>query len=269
MIPKIIHYCWFGRKQKSELVKMCINSWRTFCPEYKILEWNEDNFDLTFNCFIQEAYAAEKWAFVTDFVRLHVLYEYGGIYMDTDTELIKNLDLFLQDNAFIGYETAKTISTSLIGAMKGNVWIRHCMSYYEERHFFLSDGHINDITNVEIITAEITVFYNINLDGKLRHLEDITLYPKRFFCPKNALSGRIDIMPDTYAIHHFDGSWLSSEEKEKKKRLEKYRKYFGWWLGLQIAEFGIEYEKKGVQGLTELFKTKFTDKFLKGMKENN
>ncbi len=268
MIPKIIHYCWFGRKQKPELVKLCIQSWIKICPDYKVIEWNEDNFDLSINEYIQEAYTAEKWAFVTDFVRLYVLYKYGGIYMDTDIELIKNLEDFLMEDAFMGYETKETISTSLIGAVKGNDWIRHCLSYYEGRHFFLPVGNIDKTTNVQVISAEITKYFDVHLKGDLMKLTNLTLYPKDFFCPKNALSGRIQVTDNTYAIHYFDGSWLADEEKEKKRRLEKYRKYFGWWIGLQIAEFSLEFETNGIKGLVVLFTNKFTTKFLNGENKN-
>ena len=119
-IPKIIHYCWFGKNEKSDLAKKCIDSWKKKCPDYQIIEWNEENFDITTNEYVYEAYMNKKWAFVSDFVRIFALYNNGGIYLDTDVEILKNMDEFLCNTTFFGFETIDKVSTGIIGAQKGN-----------------------------------------------------------------------------------------------------------------------------------------------------
>lgn len=124
-IPKIIHYCWFGGNNKPKSVRTCIDSWKLHCPDYEIIEWNESNFDINSNLYTKQAYDSKKWAFVTDFVRLKVLYDNGGIYMDTDIEVLKPLDIFLYHEAFSGFEWVDRIPTGIIGAKKHNEWIKN------------------------------------------------------------------------------------------------------------------------------------------------
>src|SRR5699024_8907222 len=124
MIPKIIHYCWFGGNELSKTTKVCINSWKKKLPDYKIIEWNESNFDINSNQYVKEAYQAGRYAFVTDYVRLYVLYHYGGIYMDTDVEVLKSLDSFLKHQAFTGCENEKNSVTGIIGSEKDHEWIK-------------------------------------------------------------------------------------------------------------------------------------------------
>ena len=262
MIPKIIHYCWFGNNEKSELAKLCIESWHRYCPEYIFIEWNESNFNIAMNDYIKEAYEAKKWAFVTDYVRLYVLYNFGGVYLDTDVELIKSIDPLLIHNAYAGYETENTISTGQVGAVAGNRWIKQCIDCYEGRHFLLKNGKYDETTNVELISNCTSSVYDIKLNGKKRDLGEVILYPKNFFSPKNPLSGKMtDLTGNTYSIHHFAGSWLSEEEQEKKRRLERYRKYVGWWFGLQMAEFSMSYEEQGIEGVFRLLIEKIEKKY--------
>lgn len=140
MIPKIIHYCWFGGKEKPELVNIYIATWKEFCPDYKIIEWNESNFDVAENDYCREAYEAHKWAFVSDYVRLKVLYEYGGIYMDTDVEVVKTFDEFLHYGAFSGYESKDKIPTGTMGGSAKNEWIKLLLDDYDSRHFNVFSG---------------------------------------------------------------------------------------------------------------------------------
>ena len=151
MIPKIIHYCWVGRNPLPDDVRHYIESWKKYCPDYKIIEWNEDNFDIFFNQYAREAYNAKKWAFVSDYIRLSVLNTYGGIYMDTDVEVVKNLDEFLSNKAFSGFESNKYIPTGIMGAEKGNAWIQYLLSYYDNRSFYLDDGTPDLTTNTVTI----------------------------------------------------------------------------------------------------------------------
>lgn len=215
MIPKVIHYCWFGGKELPEQVKWYISTWRKYCPDYKIIEWNESNFEVNQNLYCKEAYEAKKWAFVSDYARLKILYDHGGIYMDTDVEVCKNLDEFLQYAAFSGYESYNKIPTGTIGAVKHNNWIKHLLSYYETAKFLKDNGEYNFTTNVEVITKMTVEKYNINLNNKFILFDNIAIYPFEVFCAKDFLSGNIYKSSNTYTIHNFNGSWLSKKEKNK------------------------------------------------------
>ena len=140
MIPKVIHYCWFGGNPLPELAKKCIESWKKFCPDYQIIEWNESNFDLNINTYVKEAYTAEKWAFVSDVARLYALVNYGGIYMDTDVEVLKPLDDILNFKAVSGFETKERIPTGMMACEKGHPLFEEFLREYNEAHFIKNDG---------------------------------------------------------------------------------------------------------------------------------
>ena len=148
-IPKKIHYCWFGNNELPEEQKKYIETWKKHCPDYEIKEWNEKNFDINSNKYVKEAYEAKKFAFVSDYVRLHALYNEGGIYMDTDIEVLKSFDVFLKHTAFIGFEDLKHIGTGVIGAEKGNKWIRLLLKDYDNISFYTKNGEIDLTTNRE------------------------------------------------------------------------------------------------------------------------
>lgn len=152
MIPKKIHYCWFGRGEKPALVKKCMASWKKYLPEYELKEWNEDNFDLDLFPFTREAYESRKYAFVTDVVRLYALYNEGGVYMDTDVEVLKPLDSFLHHIAFSGFEDDTQVPTGIMASEKNSIWAKENLDYYHERHFILPDGTWDTTSNVAIIT---------------------------------------------------------------------------------------------------------------------
>lgn len=212
MIPKIIHYCWFGRNPMPELAKYCIESWRKYCPDYEIIEWNEDNFDINFNEYLKEAFAAKKWAFVTDVVRLYALVTYGGIYMDTDVELMKPLDKFLELEAFSGFESEMDIPTGIMGGEKEFPLFRELLNDYEGKHFINSDGSYNTTTNVMRIT-ECCQKKGLIRNNTLQIVDGFTLFPNDYFCPKDHMTGIVKITANTHTIHHFNGSWLSEEKK--------------------------------------------------------
>ena len=215
MIPKTIHYCWFGRNKKSPLIEMCIDSWKKYCPNYGIKEWNEDNFDINQCQFVKEAYATKKWAFVSDYARLYILKEHGGIYMDTDVEVIKPLDRFLVHPAFSGFENDILIPTGIIGAETNNPWISYLLTYYDNRRFIRLHGKCDMTANVEIITRMTAEKYDFKPDNTYQELEDVVLYPKEYFCPKEFATKEIKATENTYAIHHFYGSWLPKNKKDK------------------------------------------------------
>ncbi len=223
MIEKVIHYCWFGKNPLDERSKKCIESWKKYCPDYTIIEWNESNFDINSNIFVKEAYESKKWAFVTDYVRLYVLYNYGGIYMDTDVELLQNLDSFLNNVAFSGFENNALIPTGIMASEKHGEWINYLMSYYNNRHFINSDGTLNTSPNTGIITNMTISKYKIEMDNTYQEIKNVlVLYPSEFFCPKNHLTGEIELTDNTVCIHHFNGSWITKKEKARHKKIYKY-----------------------------------------------
>lgn len=226
MIPKIIHYCWFGKNPLPELAVKCIESWKQFCPDYKIKEWNESNFNLDICPYVREAYKARKWAFITDYVRIYVLVNEGGIYMDTDVEVLKPIDRFLSNKAFSGFEKIDAIPTGIMACERGFSFFQELLEYYANRHFIQHDGSYDLTTNVSIIT-KICLEYGLVLNNTKQTIRGFTLYPKDVFCPKNYCTGVIECTKRTYTIHHFSGSWHSKKQRIVRKREEWLYRNFG------------------------------------------
>lgn len=209
MIPKIINYCWFGRNEKSDFIKKCIDSWKKMCPDYLIVEWNEENFDINSNVYVKEAYENKKWAFVSDYVRLYALKVNGGFYLDTDVELVKSLDPFTNCVAFTGYESKYCIPTAVMGAEKENEWINYLLSYYDDKHFVLENGQFDMTTNVVTITEMTKNKYEMKFENKFYEIPGVvSFFPKDYFAPKSPGEKKYTITENTVAIHHFDGSWM-------------------------------------------------------------
>lgn len=220
-IPKVIHYCWFGGSPLPKLAIKCINSWKKYMPDYKIIEWNESNFDITSCNYVEEAYRKQKWAFVSDYVRFKVLYKYGGIYFDTDVEIIKPLEDLLEDGSFIACEAPLEgenikIAPGLgFGTIPGQMMIKKILTSYENSKF---DGeHGNPMTVVERTTK---IFIKSGYDSssaKIQNINGFTIYPPEYFCPYNYWSGKLVITSNTRAIHHYSESWHSGIEKFNMK----------------------------------------------------
>ena len=217
MIPKIIHYCWFGRKPLPADVEKYIKSWKHYCPDYEIIRWDESNFDVTENEYCREAYDNKKYAFVADYVRLKVVYDYGGIYMDTDVEVVKNMDELLPYNVVLGYESDIGLTIGTYGACRNNSLIKIFLDYYNGRKFVMPDGSFDLTTNVVIITNIIKNKYNYILDGKRNIIDDgVLILPFDYLCAKRLMDGKIVQTDNTYTIHHFSGSWIPRKDKFKK-----------------------------------------------------
>lgn len=216
MIPKRIHYCWFGRGKMPEMVRKCIASWKKYLPEYEIKEWNEDNFDLDQYPYVREAYDNRKFAFVTDVVRLHALYHEGGIYMDTDVEVLKPLDVLLQYDAVSGFESATRIPTGLMACREGLPIFKELLSEYDGLHFVKSDGSMDLTTNVTRITNTL-LKYGFVPNNQLQTVNGFTLLPQDWLCPKDYETKVVNITPNTLCIHHFDGSWVPRRKKVKMR----------------------------------------------------
>jgi hypothetical protein len=228
-IPKVIHYCWFGNNLLPKLGQKCIESWEKHCPGYRIIKWDESNFDITSNQYVKEAYEAKKYAFVSDYVRLHALYKHGGIYMDTDVEVLKPLDVFLSNKAFSGFEDEIQIPTGIMACMQHHPLFKKFLEYYDERSFIRKDGTLDLTDNVKIITGMCTKEGFIPNNTK-QTIADFTLYPKDYFCPKNFYTGKIQLTQNTCTIHHFNSSWF---DKERKLLLD-LRRIFGNRNGLLV-----------------------------------
>lgn len=207
MIPKIIHYCWFGRGEMPELAQKCISSWHKFMPDYEYRLWNEDNFDVNCIPYTKEAYEAHKYAFVTDYVRLWALYTEGGVYMDTDVEILKPLDDLLQLSAFTGYEGSKTRPpvTGLMASAPRGEWAREQLESYNDAHFLKEDGSCDLTTN----TIRISTIMRSNgfvQNGKYSVYKDLHVFPTEYFCPRQT-TGEFLMTENTYCDHHFMGTW--------------------------------------------------------------
>lgn len=239
MIPKIIHYCWFGGKEIPEQLKKYMASWKKYCPDYELKLWNEENFDINSNQYVREAYENKKYAFVTDYVRLFALYNYGGIYMDTDVEILKPLDGFVQNKAFFGFESKDYIQTALIGSEPSHPIIKEFLDYYSNRHFINNSGECDTTTNVKIIT-KILKQHDLKLNNEIQNICDAVFYPSDYFCPIDWKTKKKNVTKNTYAIHWFEGSWIqpkSAAQKLKDAIKKPLNKIFGKEKTKKIIKF--------------------------------
>lgn len=216
-IPPVIHYCWFGGKELPDLYKRCVDSWHKYCPTYQIIEWNESNCDLESNLYAKQAYEAGKYGFVPDYFRLKIIYEHGGIYLDTDVELIKNLDDLRHEEAFCGKQYPGEAALGLgFGAVKGNHVIKKLTRIYEETAFIKEDGTMNMRTSPSYQTEDLRKM-GMGYSNRVQYIEGMCIYPTEVLSPINIYVGTMEITPNTYAIHHFDGSWTTQAHKDKKR----------------------------------------------------
>lgn len=236
MIPKIIHYCWFGRNPLTPLAVKCIQSWKNFCPDYKFIEWNEDNFDVNICDYVKEAYDSKKWAFVSDYVRLYALVNYGGIYMDTDVEIIRPIDKLLQFRAVSGFESYNGIPTGFMSCEKGHKMFAEFLDEYKSIHFIKDDGSLDTTTNVTRITR-ICTKYGLQRNNQMQTINGFTLLPKDYLCPGASRTGTINITNNTYTIHYFAGSWLDEETRYQYTIMHKlYRAYIPKRIAFHIGK---------------------------------
>lgn len=234
-IPKVIHYCWFGKGKMPALAEKCIKSWKKYCPDYKIVCWNEENFDIEENRYAKEAYEAGKWAFVSDYVRLKVLYCEGGIYLDTDVELIRPIDDLIKETGYMGFDDNGIISTGLgFACEKGNELIGALLSDYDDIPFILPDGSF-DMTPCPDRNTKTMVRLGMNLANKDQVFMGMHMLPEDYLCPMKYYTGKKIITKNTYSIHHFCASWTSKTAKRTLvlKRIlgvKLYDKLYGKFL---------------------------------------
>ena len=238
MIPKVIHYCWFGGGPLPNLAQQCIASWKKHCPDYEIVEWNEQNYPLDQTPdYVEEAIEAKRWAFATDYIRLDVVYRYGGIYLDTDVELLKGLDELLQHTAFFGRDRSGEISTGLgFGAEPGQECVRLLRDDYLGVHF--RTGPMSyDLRPCPQRNKRIFDAYGFPADAtEMEERAGITVYPKEYFSPMDAQTQQLHLTENTCSIHHFAASWKTEREMRSHKRRQKMVRFLGVKAGNTAAD---------------------------------
>ena len=258
-IPKIIHYCWFGGNPLPELTVKCIDSWTKYCPEYEIKRWDESNFDINLNDYVKEAYEAKKWAFVSDVARLYAITTYGGIYMDTDVEVLKSLDSILEYDAVTGFESDEMITTGLMACIKNHPMFLEFLQEYSDKHFVNSDGSFDLTTNVTRITN--TCFkYGFVPNNTFQTINNLTLLPKDYLCPKDYKTKKINITENSLTIHHFDGSWLSDEQIYERDKCTALCKIMPLRAAQRTAKVLTTCKFEGIRGVFNLVNRKFFHK---------
>lgn len=236
MIPKIIHYCWFGEADKPDLALKCIESWKKFCPDYVIIEWNENNYDISKNFYMQQAYNAKKWGFVPDFARLDIIYNNGGIYLDTDVEIIKPIDELLNLKGFAGMERIGVVNLGLgFGAEAKHPVVKEMMDSYKNRVFCVGDG-VYDLTPSPKIQTSVLQKHGLDNNNSIQFLDyNFTVFPTEYFCPKSFKTGELNITNNTFSIHHFDASWVGEKNKYMNLLRWKLSKIIGYSLAKDLA----------------------------------
>jgi len=220
LIPPVIHYCWFGGNDMPDLYKRCIESWHKYCPDYEIKEWNESNCDVSETLFTKQAYDVGKYGFVPDYFRLKIIYEHGGIYLDTDVEVLRNLDDLRRNKAFCGMECPGEPAFGLgFGAISGHPVINKLMQRYKKQPFIKDNGKYDE-TISPIYQSQDLMNIGMKYGTKLQNIADMIIYPVEVLSPKSATTGEIDISPYSYTMHHYDGSWVSGKDLELKLRTQ-------------------------------------------------
>lgn len=253
MIPKKIHYFWIGGNPKPESVLFCIESWKNCCPEYEIIEWNESNYDFTKNEYMRQAYDAKKWGFATDFGRLDVVYKYGGIYFDTDVEVIKPLDELLVNKAFMGFdqtvEREKLVANGLgFGAEPGFAILREMMEMYEKTAFIREDGSLN-LLPTPYYSTRCLKKHGLRNEDCDQLIDGVMVYASDVLCPKSYNTGQIKLTDRTVSIHHFDATWMDAAQKKKHERSVKINSVLGVKIGSHVDRIinDTEYLKSAIK----------------------
>ncbi|PNV62607.1 hypothetical protein C0033_08600 [Clostridium sp. chh4-2] len=231
-IPKIIHYCWFGEGRMSAKELFCIESWKKYCPDYEIICWNEKNYDIRKNKYMLQAYQKKFWGFVPDYARLDIVNTYGGLYLDTDVEILKPLDDLLQFNGFVGFQNFVQVNLGQgFGAVKENKAIRKMLEKYNDLEFCDANGEVN-LTPSPYYQTESLQEIGLKTDGTFQELKDISVLPCEYLNGINWYTLTREVTLNTYSIHHYAGSWLNDKEKENSD----WRKTYGEWIEKRMQE---------------------------------
>lgn len=242
-IPKTIHYFWFGHNPLSREIVECINSWKKFCPDYEIKRWDETNFKIDkAPRYVQEAYKAKKWAFVSDYARLYILNEYGGVYLDTDVKLIKGLNEIVEKGPFLACEGLNPIKVNPglgMATYGNNALIKDILKEYEKEVFILKNNQYNKKTIVTRFTVRLMKDGLQDID-KVQNINGFNIYPVDYFCPLDFETGQLKITPNTVGIHLYLGSWLSDQDKHGQALKRKMTRIFGKKIGIIISDIYIK-----------------------------
>ena len=226
MIPKKIHYCWFGRNPKPKLAEKCIASWRKYCPDYEIIEWNEDNFDVNGNGYTRYCYDNQKWAFLSDYVRLAVVAEHGGLYFDTDVELLRKPDELLEYEAFYGFEINSRVNTGQgFGARANHATILAMRAEYEKLHQDLNGDY--PIVICTALNTEALLPFGLKLDGSRQNVAGAEIFPVVWFNPYDDPTGRLNVTKNTVSVHWYSKSWMSKKAILRSKLTKPFHRIFG------------------------------------------
>lgn len=223
MIPKTIHYCWFGRGEKPKLARKCIASWKKFCPDYEIVEWNEDNFDINSTPYTRYCYENKKWAYLSDYVRLAVVYQNGGVYFDTDVEVIAPIDSLLDSKAFFAFENSQNVATGLgFGAEINSQYIRAMMDQY----CFDSEADVV-LRGCPALNTKALLPFGVQLNGNYQNHDGLVVLPVEYMNPYDDPTGRLTITDKTVSIHWYSKSALSKKSILRSKLTRPLHRIFG------------------------------------------
>lgn len=223
MIPKTIHYCWFGRAPKPKLAERCIASWRKYCPDYELIEWNEDNFDVNMNGYTRMCYEQKKYAFLSDYARLWTVNKYGGFYFDTDVEIIKSLSMFVDIDAIYGFENPEFINTGLgFGSVPHGTAIELMLSEYDE----LLDGE-HGVKGCPRLNTSALLKLGLKQDGTYQNLSGTIILPSDYLNPYESNTGRLNKTENTVSVHWYSASWMSRKQLIRQKITRPLHRLFG------------------------------------------
>ena len=248
MIPKIIHYCWFGGKPIPPEYQRYIDSWRRFLPDYEIRRWDETNYDVRKNPYMSDAYKEKKWAFVSDYCRLDVVYEYGGIYLDTDVEVVRSFDDLLHERMFCGFESRDPVGIKLgedvemsvnfglgYGAEKGHPVLKEMLDLYAGLRFYNEDGSLNLVACPRYQT-QVLCRHGLVPNNQTQRFEGGIAYSPEYFCPQSNVTDRMLLLTEnTYSIHHFTVSWASPHDLKARAMKNRLHRWMPYWLASKIV----------------------------------
>lgn len=250
MIPKIIHYCWLSNDSIPDDLNRYVAHWKEILPDYEFIKWDFNRFDKKSSLWVSEAFDKKKYAFACDYIRLYAVYNFGGIYLDMDIEVVKSFDMLLNQSEMFAYEGKRNcgIEAGCFGSEKNDLFIGQCLKYYENRHFIMENGDLDTLPLPKIMQK----IYSEN------HYK-FKMYTSDYFTAKSFNTGIVHRTQNTYAIHHFAGSWKNDAEKKRIEKRHYLTKKYGW-LGRNYAEFIEAKEDYGLRGVFILMKTKIQNK---------
>ena len=224
LIPRVIHYCWFGGKKIPEKHEKYIESWKRHCPDYEIKRWDESNYNIEKNRYAYEAYENKAWAFVSDYARIDIVHKYGGIYLDCDVELLKPIDPFLKNKFFCGFENQNAVNLGLgFGSVKGHNYLKNLLELYDKLTFVADNGDLN-MTPCPVYQTRVIRKFGVVPNNSYQETKDISVFPSEVFSPFSFFWGTTEITENTFSIHHFGATWHTDEEKDRIKIAQDRRR---------------------------------------------